>query len=230
MRFLAMALLPLLTAACASSGTTVSTNTTAEVATPYSADAADLEALYWARQDSAKMNFSEEEAAFMTGMIGHHAQALIMSDLADANDAGSAVRTLAARIINAQKDESESMQRWLRERDQPVPEVHIDGLNLMLHGIEGHDHMHMAGMLSEEQLQALAAARGSAFDRLFLEYMIQHHRGAVTMVRTLFDSDGAGQDETAFKIASDINVDQLTEIARMEGMLAAMGGPLSQQN
>lgn len=89
-----------------------------------------LEELYWARIDSSKMSFTDADVEFMTGMIGHHAQALIMSDLAPKNDAGPAVQRLAARIINAQKDEIETMQRWLRDRKQPVPIVEIDGLFL----------------------------------------------------------------------------------------------------
>ncbi|MDX1545508.1 MAG: DUF305 domain-containing protein [Rhodothermales bacterium] len=187
------------------------------------ADASDLEAIYWARQDSARARFTDADVDFMTGMIAHHAQALVMSALAPTNGASPAVQTLAARIINAQQDEIASMQQWLRDREQPVPEVHIDGLTLMVHGAGDH-HMHMPGMLTRQQLEALAQARGSAFDRLFLTYMIQHHRGAVTMVDALFAADGAGQDEAAFKLASDIHVDQLTEIARMEQMLEALPG------
>lgn len=187
---------------------------------------AELERLYYARKDSARMNFTEADTKFMTGMIAHHAQALIMSDLADENNASSQVQVLAARIINAQKDEIKSMQKWLRDRDQNVPEVHIEGLNLMIHGLgEDHakmDHTNMAGMLSPEQLQELSEARGSEFDRLFLKYMIQHHKGAVTMVTKLFATDGAAQDEGAFRLATDIQVDQITEIARMQLMLDDM--------
>ncbi|MBO6575112.1 MAG: DUF305 domain-containing protein [Rhodothermales bacterium] len=183
----------------------------------------ELEELFWARQDSARMNFSEAEVAFMSGMIGHHAQALIMSRLAEPNGAAPPIRTLAARIINAQNDEIATMQTWLRDRGQPVPEVHIDGLNLMIHGAgDHHSHTDMPGMLTQGQLNELAEANGPEFDRLFLTYMIQHHQGAITMVEDLFGTDGAGQDEAAFKVASDINVDQITEIARMERMLAAM--------
>lgn len=181
---------------------------------------ADLETLYWERQEAARGAFTEADVRFMTDMIGHHAQALIMSRLAPERGASPAIRTLAARIINAQQDEIASMQQWLRERGQPVPEVHIDGLDLMIHGADGHHHhAHMPGMLSQEQLEELAAAEGPAFDRLFLAYMIQHHNGAVTMVDTLFATDGAASDEAAFKLASDINVDQQTEIARMQLML-----------
>jgi uncharacterized protein (DUF305 family) len=191
------------------------------------ASTADLEALYWARQDSARSAFTEADVRFMNGMIGHHAQALIMSALAPTNGANPAVRTLAARIINAQRDEIATMQQWLRDRGQPVPEVHIDGLTLMIHGGQmshgghggGHDHAMMPGMLTDAQLHELAEAQGPDFDRLFLTYMIQHHSGAVTMVDELFATDGAALDGAAFKLASDINVDQRTEIARMQLML-----------
>lgn len=187
-----------------------------------SATTTDLEALFWARQDSARSNFTAADVHFMSGMIGHHAQALVMSRLAPSNGANPTVQTLAARIINAQTDEIALMQRWLRDRNQPAPEVHIDGLNLMIHGGGDHDHLHMPGMLTDQQLQELAAARGADFDRLFLTYMIQHHSGAVTMVDDLFATDGAALDEAAFKLASDINVDQITEIARMNLMLSQL--------
>jgi uncharacterized protein (DUF305 family) len=182
----------------------------------------DLEALFQARQDSARMRFTAADVQFVTGMIGHHAQALVMSGLAPTHGAGASVRTLAARIINAQKDEIDLMTQWLRDRGQAVPEVHISGTTLTVHGAE--HALHMPGMLSAEQLQKLDAAQGAEFDRLFLTFMIQHHKGAVSMVHTLFGSHGAGQDEQVFKLASDIQVDQITEVARMERMLAAMGG------
>ncbi len=91
-----------------------------------------MEEIYWARIDSSKMSFTDADVEFMTGMIGHHAQALIMSDLAPKNNAGPAVQRLAARIINAQKDEIATMQQWLRDRNQPVPVVGIDGLILTI--------------------------------------------------------------------------------------------------
>jgi uncharacterized protein (DUF305 family) len=191
---------------------------------PTTGDTADLEALYWARMDSARTRYTEADVDFMTGMIGHHAQALIMSEMAPTHGANPEVPTRAARIINAQKDEIATMQRWLRDRGQPVPEVHIDGTTLMVHGGGDHAAMHMPGMLTQAQLDELDEARGADFDRLFLTYMIQHHSGAVTMVEELFATDGAGQDEAAFKIASDIQVDQRTEIARMELMLDNLQG------
>ncbi len=185
---------------------------------------AELEALYRARQDSALMNVSEADVDFMTGMIGHHAQALVMSAWAPTNGANPTIRTLAARIINAQKDEIRNMQMWLRDRDRPVPEVDEGGAMHMAEGamqmMHGADHsMHMPGMLSPDQMQELEAAQGPSFDRLFLTYMIQHHQGAVTMVHDLFATDGAAQDDLIFKIASDIQVDQITEINRMKQML-----------
>ena len=188
----------------------------------------ELEELYKQRLEEAKMRFTEADVNFMVGMIAHHAQALIMSDLAPKNGASSEIRTLAARIINAQKDEIATMQKWLRDRDQAVPEVHIDGLNLMIHGAGDH-HMHshhgMPGMLTQEQLQELADSQANEYDRLFLTYMIQHHEGAVTMVLDLFATDGAAQDEAAFKLASDIQVDQITEINRMKLMLSLLPEP-----
>jgi len=180
----------------------------------------DFEALYRARKDSARARFTPADVHFMTGMIGHHAQAITMSKLAPTHGASPTVQTLAARIINAQQDEIATMQRWLRERGQPVPELHVMGNEVMVHGAD-HD-MHMPGMLTPEQMRALDAARGTEFDRLFLSGMIQHHGGAITMVHDLFATDGAGQDDAVFKFASDVQVDQNTEIARMEQMLAAL--------
>jgi len=187
---------------------------------------AEIEALYRARLDSARMRFTEADVRFMTGMIAHHAQALVMAELAATHTTTPAIRTLAARIINAQKDEIERMQQWLRERGQPVPEVHIETMTIHYADHAGHTgheaHAHMPGMLTDEQLRELAAAHGAEFDRLFLTYMIQHHRGAVQMVHELFATDGALQDEDVFRLASDVQVDQITEIARMEQMLAAL--------
>lgn len=192
------------------------------VTRPDAATAARLEALYRARADSATMVFHEADVHFMIGMIGHHAQALVMSGFAPENGASETIQTLCARIINAQKDEIRVMQEWLRDRDQEVPEVHIEDGRLMLHGPE--HAMHMPGMLSDEQLQELRLARGGDFDRLFLEYMIMHHEGAVTMVLDLFATDGAAQDDFVFKLASDIQADQGSEIDRMQKMLEALTG------
>ncbi len=215
---IAPALVALL-AACASSGT--SDQVTPR--TPTAATTADLEAIYQARADSALMNVSPADAAFVSGMIHHHAQALVMSAYAPTNGASPSIRTLTGRIINAQKDEIRVMQSWLGDRGLDVPQVSSDG-----HVMGGAEHdMHMPGMLTPEQLSELSVARGPEFDRLFLTYMIQHHEGAVTMVLDLFATDGAAQDDLIFKIASDIQVDQITEINRMKLMLEAMTRPSS---
>jgi uncharacterized protein (DUF305 family) len=161
--------------------------------------------------------WTEADVRFMTTMIGHHAQAIDMARLAPTHGASPSVQTLAARVIAAQQDEIATMQNWLRDRAQPVPEASHAAMHH-----EGGDHALMPGMLTPAQMAQLDAARGEAFDRLFLTFMIQHHRGAVAMVQQLFGSYGAAQDETVFKFASDASVDQTTEIARMQRMLEAL--------
>lgn len=182
----------------------------------------DSAAVAAARPDHDRYPWTEADVHFMSAMIGHHAQAIEMSLLAPERVESPAVRTLAARIINAQQDEIATMQQWLRDRGQPVPEP---GSNAAHHAHGGHDHGGsggglMPGMLSPAQMRQLEQARGAEFDRLFLTFMIQHHRGATQMVRQLFGTPGAGQDETVFRFATDVNVDQETEIARMQRMLA----------
>jgi uncharacterized protein (DUF305 family) len=163
--------------------------------------------------------FTAEDIEFMSGMISHHAQAIVMSRWAPTHGASPALLILTERIINAQQDEIAAMQRWLRDRQQPVPEARPTGMRMMMNGVE-HD-MLMPGMLTEDQMKQLDQARGKEFDRLFLTFMIQHHRGAVTMVNDLFATNGAAQDVTVFKMASDISADQTTEIERMQKMLAS---------
>jgi uncharacterized protein (DUF305 family) len=171
-----------------------------------------------ARADSVRHPYTQADVDFMSHMIGHHAQALVMAGWAPTHGAGASVRILAERIINAQQDEIATMQRWLGDRGKPVPEARP--MKMMMNGVE-HE-MLMPGMLTEAQMRELDQAKGPEFDRLFLTYMIQHHRGAVSMVQDLFGTNGAAQDETVFKFANDVNVDQSTEIARMERMLAAL--------
>jgi uncharacterized protein (DUF305 family) len=184
------------------------------------ADAAQLTALAQARADSARLPSTEADARFMTGMIGHHAQAIVMAGWAPSHGASPSIQTLCARIINAQQDEIATMQRWLADRGLPVPAPSPGPMKMTMNGVE-HE-MLMPGMLTEEQMRQLDQARGPDFDRLFLTFMIQHHKGAVSMVQDLFGSYGAAQDETVFKFANDVSVDQSTEIARMEKMLAAL--------
>ena len=189
----------------------------------------DVSAIAKARADSARYPHTEADVHFMSGMIGHHAQAIVMSGWAPTHGADAAVRRLAERIINAQQDEIATMQRWLKGRGQPVPEARAAGMKMKMNGHEhpstgsGQAVMLMPGMLTEAQMRQLDQARGPEFDRLFLTFMIQHHRGAVSMVQDLFASRGAAQDETVFKFANDVSVDQSTEIARMEKMLGAFG-------
>jgi uncharacterized protein (DUF305 family) len=187
---------------------------------PGPATSSNAAAIAQARADSLRHPYTDADIHFMSGMIGHHAQAIVMARWAPTHEAGAAVSRLAARIINAQQDEIGTMQRWLGDRRLPVPEARPTGIRMMMNGVE-HD-MLMPGMLTEAQMKQLDQARGPEFDRLFLTFMIQHHRGAVSMVKDLFDSYGAGQDETVFKFASDVNVDQSTEIARMEKMLVSL--------
>ncbi len=184
---------------------------------PAAVSTAELEALYLARTDSARMRFTEADVRFMTGMISHHAQALDMAGLAPTRDVSASIGILTARTVNAQRDEITVMQQWLQDRGQPVPEVRTDAVGSTLRVRE--DRMRMPGMLTAQQMRELAAADGPDFDRLFLTYMIQHHGGAVTMVHDLFATDGAALGDAVFKIASDIQADQTTEIARMERML-----------
>jgi len=185
--------------------------------TPTPVGAAPASAVAQARADSARHPYTKADIDFMSGMIHHHAQAIVMAKWAPSHGASESVRTLCARIINAQQDEIRTMQNWLLDRGQPVPAATPGGMKMEMGGME--QEMLMPGMLSAEQMKELDAARGKEFDRLFLRYMIQHHTGATKMVQNLFDSYGAAQDETTFKLASDINVDQTTEIARMQRML-----------
>lgn len=161
--------------------------------------------------DSVRSSYTPADVDFMSGMIHHHAQALVMSRMAPSHGASERMDVLAARIINAQNDEIALMQRWLADRDLPVPDPEA----------AGHT-MHMPGMLTDDQLAALDAARGPEFDRLYLQLMIQHHQGAITMVEELFATDGAAQEDSVFKLASDIAADQQSEITRMQTMLRAL--------
>jgi uncharacterized protein (DUF305 family) len=191
---------------------------------PVAGDAATSSAAR-VRADSARRPYTEADVRFMSDMIGHHAQALVMAGWAPTHGASSSVRTLAERIINAQQDEIATMQQWLGDRGQPVPQPNAGGMSHPAHDA-GHampmPGMLMPGMLTEAQMQALDQATGPGFDHLFLKDMIQHHRGAVTMVQQLFDTPGAARDETVFKFANDVSADQSTEIARMETMLVAL--------
>lgn len=154
---------------------------------------------------------SPADVQFMQGMIVHHAQAVEMTALIESHTENKDVRSLGARISRSQADEIKFMKRWLASRGQPVSPA--------MHGTHDMHHMHMPGMLSEEQMEALRKARGEEFDRLFLTGMIQHHDGALTMVKDLFDSPGAGQDAELFNFATDVDSGQRAEIRIMQSML-----------
>ena len=163
--------------------------------------------------DLAGIRFTEADVMFMQGMISHHAQALEMTALLDTNTASDAMRATARRIELSQDDEIEMMQEWLRERGQEATAVDA-------HHAEGFQPM--PGMLTAEEMASLADAEGAAFDRLFLELMIKHHRGAVTMVENLLRQPGAAQDSVLFGFTSDITADQTAEIDRMDAMMAEL--------
>jgi uncharacterized protein (DUF305 family) len=165
----------------------------------------------------AALRYTPADVDFMSGMIAHHAQAVTMARWAPSHGASPSVRTLCERIINAQTDEIALMQRWLGDHHQPVPVADPRGMTM-----PGMDMpMLMPGMLTPEQMAQLDSARGPRFDELFLRFMIQHHRGAVSMVNDLFGK-GAGEEETVYKFASDVYADQTTEIARMQRMLGTL--------
>lgn len=157
------------------------------------------------------------DAEFISGMIAHHAQAVLIAGWAPANDASPAIRRLCERIVVGQQDEIALMQQWLRDRGQPVPSG--DATHAM-HGM--HDGALMPGMLSAAEVAELERLRGADFDRAFLAYMIKHHEGAITMVERLVGTPGAAQDNFVFKLAADINADQTIEIERMMGLLASL--------
>jgi uncharacterized protein (DUF305 family) len=152
----------------------------------------------------------------MQGMIMHHAQAVEMTALIESHTENKDVSSLGARISRSQSDEIEFMKRWLASRGQPTSLAMHD----MSHGHMSHEStMLMPGMLTAEQMEALRKARGEEFDRLFLTGMIQHHGGALIMVKDLFDTAGAGQDAELFNFATDVDSGQRAEIRIMQGML-----------
>ena len=175
-----------------------------------------------ARADQGRPPYTAADVHFMSGMIPHHAQAVRMARWAATHGARADIQILCERIIVAQGDEIATMQQWLRERGEMVPEAAATHLTMSTGGAQ-HE-MLMPGMLNAGELAQLDRARGSEFDRLFLTFMIRHHEGALAMVDALFASPGAGQDEIVFKFASDVYADQSTEIERMQKMLAAAPG------
>lgn len=158
------------------------------------------------------------DVAFMQGMIHHHAQALEMVALLNKNSTAPGMKSLGERIDVSQKDEIKMMQDWLREHHEtipaPMPTAHA--------GMPGMHATMMPGMLTAAQMAELGAATGKAFDRLFLTGMIQHHEGAITMVKELFATSGAANRTDIYRFASDVDADQRAEITRMRAMLDAI--------
>ncbi len=170
-----------------------------------------------ATADSAARAYAPADVEFMSGMIPHHAQAVIMAGWAPTHGARADVARLCARIVAAQSSEIGMMRAWLRERHETVPDSmstrHVMRMGGMVH------EMLMPGMLSDEEMAALDQARGSAFDRQFLTGMIRHHQGAIDMVKELLQHGDAGHDETVFRFANDVVSDQSAEILLMMRML-----------
>ena len=160
----------------------------------------------------AGMEYSLGDIQFLQGMIPHHAQAKEMSALAESRTNNEAILAVAARITLSQDDEIAMMQDWLGDRGLEVTAEDA-------HHQSGF--MRMAGMLTDEEMAALAAARGSEFDRLYLENMIQHHQGALDMVEDLLDQRGSVQDPLLYEFTSDVTSDQTSEIERMVTLLAS---------
>ena len=161
-------------------------------------------------RDVSKVGYTAADVRFMQGMIAHHAQAIEMTDLIAARTGSEDIRRLGQRIAVSQADEIRMMQHWLEARGQEAPGAHAM-------------HMHggtlMPGMLTPDEMNRLAAAHDAEFDRLFLEDMVTHHEGALTMVKELFGTAGAAQTSDVFAFASDVEADQRMEIDRMRALL-----------
>lgn len=160
--------------------------------------------------DLSRVQHTAADVEFMQGMIGHHAQALEMTALLSSESKSEDMRKLAHRIEVSQADEIKMMQDWLKGRGQKVPDEHAH---------HAHGATLMPGMLTADEMDRLAKAKGPEFDRLFLEFMIKHHEGALVMVKELFSKPGAGQESDIFAFASDVDADQRMEIERMGAML-----------
>ncbi|HZU32157.1 MAG TPA: DUF305 domain-containing protein [Candidatus Angelobacter sp.] len=159
---------------------------------------------------------SQAEVEFMQGMIMHHSQAVEMTALIASHTENKELRSLGARISSSQTDEIKFMKRWLAARGESI--------SMSMPGMQDMDMAHhsmplMPGMLTPEQMDALRKAKGAEFDRLFLTGMIQHHNGALTMVKDLFNTAGAGQDAEVFDFATDADNTQKAEIRIMQAML-----------
>ena len=181
---------------------------------------ADAKGIY--RLPGIRQPFSVADVNFMSGMIPHHAQAVLIAGWTASRGARSDLKILCERIVVGQRDEIVFMQRWLSDRGQEVPEATATHHKMRMPNGAVHD-MLMPGMLTPEELAALDKARGAEFDQLFLRAMIKHHEGALIMVDELMNSYGAAQDDDVFRFATDVHADQSTEIEVMKQMLAGGG-------
>lgn len=175
-----------------------------------------------ARPELVRQSYSPADVKFMAGMIPHHAQAVVMTGWAPTRGASPQLQLMCERMLISQRDEIAFMRTWLRDRGQFVPAADAT------HGTMEHDGMKhdmlMPGMLNADEMAALERARGREFDRRFLIGMIKHHQGAIDMVKELFASHGAAQDDFVYLFAADVQADQEAEIERMQLMLEALGG------
>lgn len=163
-----------------------------------------------------RRGYTAADVAFMQGMIGHHAQALHMSSLTSTRSGREEFRLLGERIRLSQENEIARMQQWLQKRGEKVPPS-----DAHQHAAMGHGTL-MPGMLTQAELAQLANARGVEFEKLFLQFMIKHHEGALEMVRQLFATPGSGQEPELFMLANDIDADQNAEIRRMRALLSTL--------
>lgn len=200
--------------ACGTRGTTPSPDTPVPVSMPAAEPQAHMHGAELPA--TAGPGYTVADVRFMQNMIGHHAQAIVMAEMAPERGAGVQLLRLAQKIDISQTDEIAFMRRWLKEREQGVPDD------------AQAQAMMMPGMLNAEQMAQLVAARGVSFERLFLTYMIMHHQGALQMVEELFDSPRAAQESEIFRFATDVDTDQRDEIWVMQTMLDMLEGTGSQ--
>ena len=166
--------------------------------------------------EKARVGYTGDDVRFMQGMIGHHAQAIVMADMVKSRTSREQMHLMAERITISQRDEIAFMERWLKTRGEEVPPADAHH-----HAAMGHGAL-MPGMLTQAELDTLAKASGTEFDKLFLQYMIKHHEGALSMVRELFTKPSSGQQPELFVFASDVDADQSAEIKRMRALLSQL--------
>jgi uncharacterized protein (DUF305 family) len=156
--------------------------------------------------------YTKADVEFMQGMIAHHAQAIVMSRMAESHGANPQVLKLSNKIDQSQVPEIRIMQAWLQRNNQFAPDT------------SSWHHVMMSGMLTTAQLNELDAARGVDFDRAYLRLMIQHHAGALKMVDDLFNTPLAGQEVDVNVFANDVSTNQTVEIGIMQRLYTGLEG------